>query len=183
VGACLRPLVRPDLTSVAAAFFFGSFLVWGASIGNVQPLLIAGLMHTMDRRGGPLMVGVAASLKAVPILFLVLYLGRREWARAGLGLTVAMALSATFLLVDLAQYPASAGDAPSPLYAISPVLMGLTVAGIAALTACLAMRRSPFDRLAAAGTVLSALPRITLLDVPMLLVGLRPTPPPPEQAR
>lgn len=177
----VRPLLRPDLTSIAAATFFGSFLVWGASVGNVQPLLIAGLMHTMDRRSGPLIVGVAASLKAVPILFLVLYLGRREWARAGVGLTVTLALSATFLFVDLAQYPSGAGDAPSPLYAVSPVLMAMTVAALAALTAYLAMRRSSFDRLAAAGTVLSALPRITLLDLPMLMVGVRPTPPPPER--
>ena len=183
VAVCLRPLLRPDLTSIAAAFFFGSFLIWGASIGNVQPLLIAALMHTIDRRSGPLMVGVAASLKAVPILFLVLYLGRREWARAGVGLTAALTLSATFLLVDLAHYPAGAGDAPSPLYAMSPVLMAVTVAALAALTAYVALRRSPFDRLAAAGTVLSALPRITLLDVPMLLVGLRPTPRPPERER
>jgi hypothetical protein len=61
--------------------------------------------------------------------------------------------------------------------------MGVAVAALAALTAYLAMRRSPFDRLAAAGTALSALPRMTLLDLPMLLVGLRPAPPPPQQSQ
>jgi hypothetical protein len=186
VGAvvlCVRPLLRTDLTSIAAAFFFTSFLVWGASIGNAQPLIIAGLMYTIDRRTGPLAVGMAASLKAVPILFLALYVGRQQWARAGLGLAVALSLSATFLLVDLAHYPATAGDAPSPLFAISPVLMGAGVVAMAALTVVLSGRRTPFDRLAAAGTALSALPRITLLDLPMLLVGMRPEPPEDEPSR
>lgn len=173
VAACLLPLLRSDLTSIAAAFFFSSFLIWGASVGNVQPLIVAGLMHTIDRRSGPIVVGVAASLKAVPILFLVLYIGRQEWSRAAVGLAVALGLSATFLFVDMAKYPADVGDAPSPLFAVSPVLMVGFAIALAALSTYVAKKRSPFDRLAAAGAALSALPRITLLDLPMLLVGLR----------
>ena len=171
---CLRPLMRSDLTSVATAMFFGSFLIWAASVGNIQPLLVAGLIHVLDRRAGPVAVGFAASLKAVPILLLLVYAGRGEWGRVGIGLAVAAALSATFLLVDLAHYPSAPGDAPSPLFAISPVLFVIGVVGLALLAIRLASRRSPFDRLSAAGTALAALPRITLLDLPMLLVGIRP---------
>ncbi len=174
--ACVRPLIRADIGAVAAAIFFGSFLVWGASVGNVQPLMIAVLMHGMDRRSGPLWIGIAASLKVVPIFFLLVYLGRREWSRAGLGLLTAVGFAAPFLLVDLANYPAGPGDAPSPLFATSPALMGIAVLLLAAVTLLLARRRSPFDRLAAAGTALTTLPRITLLDLPLLLVGLRPSP-------
>ncbi|MGI8929496.1 MAG: glycosyltransferase family 87 protein [Candidatus Limnocylindrales bacterium] len=172
---CVRPLLRRDLASIAAVVFFGSFLIWGTSIGNVQPLMIAALMHGMERRSGPLWIGVAASLKAVPILFLLVYLGRGEWRRAGAGLLVAASLSAATLLVDLTHYPSGPGDAPSPLFLVSPLLLGAAVTVVAGITLMQARRRSPFDRLAAAGAALTALPRITLLDLPMLLVGLRPT--------
>lgn len=176
VAFCLRPLVRRDLTSIAAACFVGSFLVWGASVGNVGPILAAGLMYSLDRRSGPLAVGIAASLKAVPILFVLVYLGRRQWVRAAVGVAVAAVLSASFLLVDLTNYPTAPGDAPSPLYAISPILLAIFAAGLASVAVALATRRSPFDRFAAACTALACLPRITLLDLPLLLVGVRPEP-------
>jgi hypothetical protein len=174
VALCLRPLIRRDLTSIAAACFVGSFLIWGASVGNVGPILVAGLMYSLDRRSGPVAVGIAASLKAVPILFLLVYLGRRQWGRVTVGVAAAAGLTASFLLVDLTNYPTAPGDAPSPLYAISPILYGLFAAGLAAVAGALAARRSRFDRLAAAGGALASLPRITLFDLPLLLVGIRP---------
>lgn len=174
VLACLKPLLRLDLTSIAAATFFGSFLVWGASIGNVQPLLVAGLLYTVDRRAGPLVIGVTASLKAVPILFVLLYVGRREWGRAAVALGCALVLTASFLLVDLTHYPSAPGDAPSPLFALSPILFGVALVLVAAVAIRLASLRSAHDRLGAAGAALAALPRITLLDLPLLLVGVRP---------
>jgi hypothetical protein len=176
VALCLRPLIRRDLTSAAAACFFGSFLIWGASVGNVGPLLVAGLMHSTDRRSGPVAIGVAASLKAVPILFLLVYLGRRQWDRVGVGIIVALALTASFVFVDLTAYPTAPGDAPSPFYALSPILFGVFAAGLAVAAVVLAARRSPFDRFAAGCAALGSLPRITLLDLPMLLVGIRPDP-------
>lgn len=174
VALCLRPLVRRDLTSIAAACFFGSFLIWGASVGNVGPILVAGLMYSLDRRSGPAAIGIAASLKAVPILFLVVYLGRRQWDRAVIGLVVAAVLTASFLLVDLTAYPTAPGDAPSPIYAVSPILFGLFAVGLAIFAVALAVRRSPLDRFGAACAAMASLPRITLLDLPLLLVGIRP---------
>lgn len=170
----LRPLMRPDLTSLAALMLLGSFLVWGASVGNVQPLLIAALVHGLERRSGPVWVGVVASLKAVPILYALIYVGRGEWLRAATALVVAALLAAPFLLYDLSRYPAGSGDAPSPLIAISPLLFGAAVVALAGLTVWLARRGSGLDRWAASVTVLAALPRITLLDLPQLLVAVRP---------
>jgi hypothetical protein len=173
-GWALRPLMRPDLTSLAALLLLGSFLVWAASVGNVQPLLIAALVHGLERRSGPVWVGVVASLKAVPILYALIYVGRGEWVRAATSLVVAALLAVPFLLYDLSRYPAGSGDAPSPLIAISPLLFGAAVVALAGVTLWLARRGSGLDRWAASVTVLAALPRITLLDLPQLLVGVRP---------
>jgi hypothetical protein len=173
-GWALRPLMRPDLTSLAALMLLGSFLVWAASVGNVQPLLIAALVHGLERRTGPIWVGVVASLKAVPILYALIYVGRGEWLRAATAVIVAAVLAVPFLLYDLSRYPAGSGDAPSPLIAISPLLFGAAVVALAGVTLWLARRGSGLDRWAASVTVLAALPRITLLDLPQLLVGVRP---------
>jgi hypothetical protein len=54
------------------------------------------------------------------------------------------------------------------------VLYAAALATFMAGTIWLASRRSAYDRLAAATAVLAALPRITLLDLPQLLVGIRP---------
>jgi hypothetical protein len=173
-GVALRPLMRADLTSLAALMLLGSFLVWAVTVGNVQPLLIAALVHGLERRSGPIWIGVVASLKAVPILYALVYLGRGEWRRAAVAVAVAAVLAAPFLLYDLSNYPSGSGDAPSPLIAIAPVAFAAAVIALGGVTLWLARRRSGFARLAASITVLAALPRITLLDLPQLLVGVPP---------
>jgi hypothetical protein len=140
----------------------------------VQPLLIAALVHGLERRSGPVWIGLVASLKAVPILYALIYIGRGEWLRAALAVAATAALTAPFLLYDLANYPAGSGDSPSPLIALSPLLWGAAVVALAGLTLWLARRRARLDRWAASVTVLAALPRITLLDLPQLLVAIRP---------
>lgn len=173
-AVALWPLRRGGLTAIAVAFLLGSFLIWGASVGNVQPLLVAVLVYGLERRSGPFWIAAAASLKAVPILYVFLYVGRRQWARAGAALLITLLLVAPFLLVDLTNYPAGSGDAPSPLLAISPAFYAAGLGALIAATVWLTARRSPYDRLAAATSVLVALPRITLLDLPQLLVGVGP---------
>jgi hypothetical protein len=103
-----------------------------------------------------------------------MYLGRGEWRRAAVAVAVGAVLAAPFLLYDLSNYPAGSGDAPSPLIAIAPVAFAAAVVALGGLTLWLARRRSGFARLAASITVLAALPRITLLDLPQLLVGVPP---------
>jgi hypothetical protein len=140
-------------------------LIWATSVGNVQPLIIASLVHGIDRRSGPLWIGIAASLKAVPIVYVLLYLGRREWSRVFATLVVAALLTAPLLVTPLRYYPAGPGDSIGPLWALHPVLVGAGLALLAALTIRLASRRSSYARLLAAGTLLAALPRITLIDL------------------
>jgi hypothetical protein len=154
-------------TSVAAMCFFGSLLIWGSSIGNVQPLMIAAIAHTHRRGSGPIVIGIAASLKAVPILFVIPYLRARQWKRAALSLAIAIALVAPMGLVDLSHYP-GAGDAPSPLYALSPPAWAIG-AFAAATLAFFVGRRLTY--LASSIAVLALLPRITLFDITYLLPG------------
>jgi hypothetical protein len=170
--AALRPLMRPTAASIGAAALIGSMLIWASSVGNVQPLLVAALVHGIDRRSGPLWIGIAASLKAVPLVYVLLYLGRREWTRVFTTLVVAALLAAPLLITPLGYYPAGPGDSQGPLWALHPVLVGTGLAVLAAVTIRLASRRSGYARLLAAGTVLAALPRITLMDLSHLAVGI-----------
>jgi hypothetical protein len=147
-------------------------LIWADSVGNVQPLMIAALVHGIDRRSGPLWIGVAASLKAAPILYVLLYLGRREWGRLLATLVVTALLTAPLLITPLRYYPAGPGDSPGPLWALHPILLGTGLALLAALTIRLASQRSRYSRLSAAVTLLAALPRISLLDLSQLAVGV-----------
>lgn len=170
--AALRPLMRPTAASIGAAALIGSMLIWAASVGNVQPLLVAVLVHGIDRRSGPLWVAIAASLKAVPILYVLLYLGRREWSRVFATLVVATILTVPLLITPLRYYPAGPGDSPGPLWALHPILLAAGLAVLAAGTIRMAAQRSSYSRLLAAGTVLAALPRITLMDLSHLAVGV-----------
>ena len=174
--AVLPILARPTLTRLAVAAFFGSLLLWSAASGNVQPLLVAVLVHTVTRRSGPLWIGVAASLKVFPLVYALVYLGRREWRRFAIAVAVAALLWLPALLYDLADYPAGFGDSPSPLLATSPVLYA--VGAIGAVVATLTLARTKFAWLAASAGLFALLPRVSLIDLSLLLVGAaNPTPP------
>ena len=80
--AAVVPLARRGAW-VAVAFFF-PILIGISAYGNVQALLIATLVWSVDRRSGPLWVGVAASLKIFPILFAIPWLVRGQWGAPAL---------------------------------------------------------------------------------------------------
>lgn len=61
-----------------------SGILLAASASALVPLIVAALVLGVERRTGPPWIAFAASLKAVPILFVVTYLGRREWVRRDL---------------------------------------------------------------------------------------------------
>ena len=161
----LIPLVRARAWLLVA--FFAPILVGISAVGNVQPLLIASLVWTVERRSGPLWIGVAASLKIFPILFALVYLGRREWSRAALAVAVAAALWAPALLYDLRGYTTDAGQAAS-LFAV-PALWALVVSGAAVAT--LRLARGPYAWLAGGTAVVLALPRLFVYDVTFLMPG------------
>lgn len=161
----LVPLYRRRAWTALALFAPVLFVISG--IGNAHPLLIAGLVHGVERRSGPFWIGLAASLKVVPILFVLTYLGRRQWKRALVTLGLTAVFVAPMLLYDLSAYPSSAGDAGGliswpPAYAV--------VLGLAVLIA-LRLADSAHGWLASATTVAIATPRMFVYDVTYLMVG------------
>ena len=163
--AAVWPLVQGRAWLLVA--FFWPILIGISAIGNVQPLIVAALVLGVERRSGPLWIAAAASLKAVPILFVLVYLGRRQWWRALAALVLTGVLVAPMLLYDLANYPATSADAGLlitwlPVYAVA-VLVGTV------LTLRLAATR--WGWLANATTVVLALPRFFIYDLTFLLAA------------
>jgi hypothetical protein len=164
-GFALVPLARAR--AWVAVAFFAPILVGISAVGNIHPLVIAPLVWTVERRSGPLWVGAAASLKIFPILFALVYLGRREWVRAAVAIGVTALLWAPALLYDLSGYATEPGLAAS-LISI-PILWAVVVG--AAIGATLRLAPSRFGWLAAAVSVVVALPRLFVYDVTYLMVG------------
>jgi hypothetical protein len=170
--AVLWPLLRirttPALLLVAMML---PLLVPMATGGNVQPLMVAALLYGLPRRSGPLWVGLAASLKVAPILFVLVYLGRREWTKAALTIAIAAALLAPALMMGLSPTTVDPGPVAA-LPAISLVLY-VVVALAASLGALIVSARSPtYGPIASATATVMALPRLFLSDVTILLAGL-----------
>jgi hypothetical protein len=169
-AVALLPLIsRPSLSRLAAAALLGSLLLWSAASGNVQPLLIAVLVHGVARSSGPLWIGIAASLKIFPLFYALVYVGRREWLSASIAVLVAAALWLPVLLYDLRYYQGGIADSPNPLLAASPVVYG--IAAVAAIGITLACARGRFGWVAAAAGLFAVLPRVSLIDLSQLAVG------------
>jgi predicted membrane protein len=175
-GLALIPLVRARAWLAVA--FFAPILIGISAVGNVHPLIIASLVWSLERRSGPIWIGVAASLKVVPILFAVFYLGRGQWGRAAVAVAVTALLWAPALLYDLRGYATEAGQAASLISV--PIVWAIVVGAAIGVTMRLAPGR--FGWLAAATSVVLALPRLFVYDVTYLMAGV-PTAEGGEQIR
>jgi hypothetical protein len=165
-GFALLPLVQRRAWLAFA--FFMPILVGISAIGNVQPLLVAALVLGVERRSGPLWIAAAASLKAVPILLVVTYLGRGEWVRAGAAILLTGVLVLPMLLHDLSNYPVGA-DAAAFLIQW-PIIYGFVIAAGILLSGRLARSRHAW--LASSATTALALPRFFVYDVTFLMPAI-----------
>lgn len=165
-AAALVPLVR--CRAWLAVAFFLPILVGISGIGNVQPLIVAALVLGVERRSGPLWIGLTASLKAFPILLAVTYLGRRQWRRAAAAVGVALVLTAPMLAYDLANYPL--GAASAAMLAAWPVIYAIVVA--VAILAAARLADGTHAWLASSTAVSLALPRFFVYDVSFLMVSI-----------
>lgn len=168
IALAVMPLVQARAW-LALAFFLPVMVGISAS-GNVHALMIAALMLGVERRSGPLWIALAASLKIFPILLAVVYAGRRQWGRFATALGLTALLWAAALLYDLRDYPTGSGRAVS-LISI-PALYTFAVGAGVLIT--FAIARSRFRWLAAATTVLLAVPRLFVYDVTYLMLGVLP---------
>ena len=168
----VMPLARhsgliPKLLAVLGA----TVLLWTSARGNVHPLVMVALVHGLNRPSGPIWLALAASLKAVPILFVLVYVARREWWRAVWTVAIAAALVAPMPLLGWEPDSVQPGPSISLYYQVSPTAW-LVVAAIAILAAVvIAIRLPRIAATAAAVAAILALPRLLLYDLTYLLVG------------
>jgi len=179
VIALVPLLARRSIVWLAVASVLGLLTVETALSGNVQPLLVAGLVWNVDRRSGPVWIAVAASLKFLPLLYVMVYLGRREWTKGALTIALTAALLAPMLLLDLSAYTRQPGASAS-LYSLSPIVWVIVaVAAVAAAVAASAVR-SRFAWLAASIAVVVSYPQAHQSYASHLLVGTHEEHPDPE---
>jgi Glycosyltransferase family 87 len=151
---------------LALVLVFGPMLVRVLSQGNVHPVMVAWLAFGLNRRSGPIWIGLAASLKLVPILFALVYVARREWGRAALAVGVAVLLWLPALVYGVSAYPTAIGGESFPF---GPVTWGIAAA---AVVACF-MAPARFRVFAAALAVTFASPRWIPYNPTYLLAAIR----------
>lgn len=176
--ACAFVAVIPMFRAHGArAIPFGGFMLgWLVAIGlngNVQPAMIALLAWGVERRWGPVAIAVCASLKAVPILYAVVYAGRGEWRKVAVTVGLTAILVAPMLLYDIPAISTSAGETYS-LFAASPVLWAAVA--LATVACALLAARTRYAWLAAGAAVLMALPRAYAYDLTFLVPGVADAP-------
>lgn len=167
-GFALWPLLssrrRP---AILLGALFMPFLAQAAIHGNVQPLLVALLVHTVDGRLGPVSIGLAASLKGFPIIYAFVYAMRREWRNFAIAVAITAVLAATLLLADLSNYPLYPGSLAG-LWLISPVAWAVGAA--VAIGVALWFARTRARWFAASVAVVMSIPRLLYYDMTFLLV-------------
>jgi hypothetical protein len=164
-------LRRPSWASVALAALAGQTLVETAMFGNAHPAIVALLVWTAGRRSFPAWVGVAATIKLVPLAFVLVWAGRRQWRPAAAAVVVAAFLAAPMLLFDLSNYVTDPGTGLLSLYSVSPVLWLAATAAVTVATVWLAMRRSHYAWVAASLLMFLGPPRVVLSYLAFVLVG------------
>lgn len=170
-AACWPLLSSRTFAGIAAGALLGGLLLLAAADGNVQPVIVAMLVWTLQRRSGAVAIAIAASLKGFPILLCLAYIGQRQWRRLAVAVGLTIGLLVPMALAGLAHYPFTPGATLS-LLDVSPVAFGAGAAltGVGALVA--AARGSRFTWLAASLAVLASLPRLALYDFSFLLAGM-----------
>jgi hypothetical protein len=175
--ACTAVAMLPLLTlrtfvATAVALLLGWLTLQTALYGNVHPLLIAGLVWTVDRRSGPVWIAIAASLKFVPIVYVIVYAARGEWRRFGVAVSLTLVLVAPMMAFDLSAYTTTPAASAS-LYGLHPALWAVVaVAGVGVAYAA-AARKSRFTWSAASVAVYLAYPQAFVSYASHLLVGSR----------
>jgi len=161
------------LAGVAVAILLGVQLLWSVRGTNVQPLLIAALYFGLHSRWGPLIVAAGASLKLVPLAFVLVFVQQREWRRLAVTLVLASILTAPILLYDLSNFGEVTGSfgANFSLINLSPSLWAIGATAAIGAATWLAWRGSRFTALGAAIAALSLTPRLFVSDATVLLVG------------
>ena len=166
------PLARqPSLAARLLAVLGASVLLWTTARGNIHPLVMVALIHGLERRSGPFWVALAASVKAVPIFFVLVYLARREWWRAALALAITGVLVLPMPFLGWQLGTVDAGASLSLYYLVSPLAWAVAAVVAAVTAVVLALRTPRYSAVSAAVAAVLSLPRLLLYDLTYLLVG------------
>jgi hypothetical protein len=153
-----------------AVLMFGIFFGMAAG-GNVHGLMIAWLVFGVERRSGPIWIALAASLKAVPILYVLVYAGRGEWRKVIETLVLTAVLVAPMLLFDRPALASEFGLSNS-LAQIHPALLWGSAGLAVGVAAFVVFRRRRYAWLGAGAAAYFCLPRVFLYDVTFILPGI-----------
>jgi hypothetical protein len=153
-----------------AILMFGIFFGMAAG-GNVHGLMIAWLVFGVERRSGPVWIALAASLKAVPILYVLVYAGRGEWRKVGETVVVTAVLVAPMLLFHRPAMTSEFGISHS-LSQIHPYLFWGSAVASVVIAAWIVFRAKLHAWLATGAAAYFCLPRVFLYDVTFILPGI-----------
>ena len=180
-AVAIWPLVRrPGAASVTLAILLGGLLVTNLPAANVTPLIIGALAAGLRTRLGPVILGLAGSLKLFPLVLVAGYLAERRWVAAAVAIGVAGVLWIHVLAFDLRLYLEIGGPAfylgGVSLLRVSPLLWVPIAVVAAGCLLALAVRGSRWTWLAAAAAIPLAVPRVWLPDAGYVLVGVERAP-------
>jgi hypothetical protein len=172
--AILYALLRLRSGATAAlALLLAPWLLSLVQVGNIQPLVVAALGFGVSRRSAPLWIGITASLKAVPILWVLVLLARRQWLAIGAAMAITAVLVASFLPYDVRGYVTDPGRSAFSLwYYLSPQAWAVGAVDSTVLALYLAWRRSDWVWAAVAVAVMLVAPRSHVTYATYLAVGL-----------
>ena len=162
--AAVWPIVRLGTPSaIALGGLLCAFLAETAMFGNAHPLVVAMLSLSAGRTTPfAIAIGVATSIKLVPILFVIPWLARREWHPPLLALAVAAVLWGPVLLFDLTNYLTDPGTGLLSIYAFSPALWAVIAASVGLTAVWLAIRHTRWAWVGQAALMFLGPPRIAL---------------------
>lgn len=177
VGAVWPLVRRPSPASLTLAVLVFALLVSNLPAANVTGLIVGALALSLHARPGPVVVGLAASLKVFPILLVLGYVAERRWRAAAVSVGVASVLWLHVLAFGLSTIPTQVGGESFfvggvSLFAISPWLWGAGLLLLAAVIGWLVWRRSPWAWLAVAAAIPVAVPRVWLPDAAYVATGV-----------
>lgn len=158
------------LAAVALLLLLGPWLFENAWVGQVQLLVVAGIAATLHRPAGPIVIGIAASLKLTPLVFAAYYALERQWWRFVISIAVFLVLAVPTLAVDLSHYPTAGseiglGDMPLWLWAVATAAL--------VVAASLVAYRWPRFRLLALGVIaIVVVPRVHHISASYVLPAL-----------
>ena len=168
----VRPVLRSGGRAAVpfAVLMFGIFFGMAAG-GNVHGLMIAWLVFGVERRSGPIWIALAASLKVVPILYVLVYAGRGEWRKVAEALALTAILVAPMLLFDRPALTSDFGLSNS-LNQIHPALFWGSAAASVMLAVYAVFRARTYAWLTSGTAAYFCLPRLFLYDVTFILPGI-----------